>query len=109
MGIGIFTNQLFILNITLFTTAAHFALALSLSAWILNLRINLTREKKSLVALGLVAAVGSMWTSLQQWFGYLQTGMANDIVLIATATIMDLAGGCATLVLYRLNVLKKTF
>ena len=107
VGIGIVTDQLFIVNITLFTTAAHFVLALSLSAWILNLRIRLTAEKKSLLALGLVAAVGSMWTSLQQWFGYLQTGLPNDIVLIATATVMDLAGGCATLVLYRLTVLKK--
>jgi hypothetical protein len=92
---------------TLFTTFAHFALALSLSAWILNLRIKLAPEKKALFALGIAAAVGSTWTSLQQWFGYIQTGQANDLVLIAMATIMDLAGGCATYILFHLNAMKR--
>src|SRR5207249_9699272 len=87
----------------------HFAAAISLSAWILNLRIQMTPDRKPLFAIGIAVAVGSIWSSLQQWFGYLQTGLTNDITLVAGAMLMDAAGGCVTYILFHLNILRKWF
>jgi len=106
-GIGILVNQLILLSITPFSLLLHFALAISLSAWILNLRIQMTPDRKPLFAIGIAVAVGSIWSSLQQWFGYLQTGLTNDITLVAGAMLMDAAGGCVTYILFHLNILRK--
>jgi hypothetical protein len=103
VGVGILTNLLFQIAITPFTILAHFAVALSLSAWILNLRVKLTPERKSQLALGIAIALGSVWSSLQQWFGYLQTGVGTDLTLIAGSMMMDAAGGCVTYILFHLN------
>lgn len=100
-------NQLAQFNITPFTLLLHFTLASSLSAWILNLRIKIPREQKPLLAIAIVVIVGTIWSSLQQWFGYLQTGLTNDIMFVAGATLMDAAGGCFTYVLFHLNILRK--
>ena len=106
-GIGILVNQLILLSITPFSLLLHFAAAISLSAWILNLRIQMTPDRKPLFAIGIAVAVGSIWSSLQQWFGYLQTGLTNDITLVAGAMLMDAAGGCVTYILFDLNILRK--
>ncbi len=52
-------------------------------------------------------ALGSTWSSLQQWLAYIGSGTANDIILVAGAMLMDAAGGAATYILYHLNILKK--
>ena len=104
VGVGVLFNQIVTFGITPFTLLLHLATAISLSAWATNLRINLTSERKSLLAIGVAVAVGSIWSSLQQWVGYLQTGLANDITLVAGAMLMDAAGGCVTYVLFHLNV-----
>lgn len=106
-GVGLFTYQLFQIAFTPFTLLAHFAVALSVSAWILNLRIKLRPDRKSLLALGIVIALGSIWSSMQQWYGYMQTGVATDLTLIAGAMMMDVAGGCVTYILFHINLAKK--
>ena len=106
-GIGILVNQLILFSITPFSLLLHFALAISLSAWILNLRFKMTPDRKPLLAIGIAVAIGSIWSSLQQWFGYLETGLTNDITLVAGAMLMDAAGGCVTYTLFHLNILRK--
>src|SRR2546430_9631501 len=106
-GAGILVNQLILFSITPFSLLLHFALAISLSAWILNLRFQMTQDRKPLLAIGIAVAVGSIWSLLQQWFGYLQTGLTNDITLVAGAMLMDAAGGCVTYILFHLNILRK--
>lgn len=107
VGVGVLINQLIQMSITPFSLLLHFSLAVSVSAWILNLRIKMIPEKKSLLAIVIVVAIGSAWSSLQQWFGYLQTGVTSDITLVVGATLMDVAGGCVTYILFHLNVLRK--
>jgi hypothetical protein len=107
VGVGVLINQLVQVSITPFSLLLHFALAVSVSAWTLNLRINMTPERKSLLAVVVVVAIGSAWSSLQQWFGYLQTGVTSDITLVIGAMLMDVAGGCVTYILFHLNVLRK--
>ena len=106
VGVGVFINQLVQISITPFSLLLHFALAISLSAWILNLRLRMSPERKPLLAIGIVVAIGSVWSSLQQWLGFLQTGLTNDITLVAGAMAMDAAGGCVTYILFHLNVLR---
>ncbi len=106
-GIGILVNQLILFSITPFSLLLHFAMAISLSAWILNLRFKMTPDRKPLLAIGIAVAIGSIWSSLQQWFGYLETGLTNDITLVAGAMLMDAAGGCVTFILFHLNTLRK--
>ncbi len=106
-GIGILVNQLILFSITPFSLLLHFAVAISLSAWILNLGFRMTPDRKPLLAIGIAVAVGSVWSSLQQWFGYLVTGLTNDITLVAGAMLMDAAGGCVTYILFHLNILRK--
>jgi hypothetical protein len=60
-----------------------------------------------LLAIGVVVALGSVWSTLQQWLGYVQTGVTNDIFLVLGAMLMDAAGGCVTYILFHLNVLRK--
>lgn len=107
IGVGVLFNQLFQFVITPFSLLLHFALAISVSSWFLNLRMKTSPERKPLLSIAVVVAIGSVWSSIQQWLGYLQTGLTNDITLVAGATLMDAAGGCVTYILFHLNVLKK--
>ncbi len=106
-GVGIFFNLIDLYNITPFTLLLHLVWAITLSAWITNLRIKTAPEKKSLVAIGIVLAVGSAWSSIQQWVAYRQSGLVNDLTLVAGAMMMDVAGGAVTYILYHLNILRK--
>ena len=106
-GVGVVFNLIDLYTITPFTLLLHFVWAITLSAWITNLRIKTAPEKKSLIAIGIVLAVGSAWSSIQQWVAYLQTGLVNDLALVAGAMVMDVAGGSVTYVLYHLNILRK--
>ncbi len=106
-GVGIFFNLIDLYNITPFTLLLHFVWAITLSAWITNLRIKTLPEKKSLIAIGIVLAVGSAWSSIQQWVAYRQSGLVNDLTLVAGAMMMDVAGGSVTYILYHLNMLRK--
>ncbi len=106
-GIGVFFNLIDQFHITPFTLLLHFTWAITLSSWVLNLRIKTTADKKSLLAIGVVVAIGSAWSSLQQWIAYLQSGLVNDLTLVAGAMLMDAAGGAATYILYHLNILRR--
>ena len=106
-GIGFFFGQLTPFDITPFTLLLHLVLALAVSTWILNLRVRISPDRKPLLAIGVAIVVGSIWSSVQQWVGYFQTGMVSDIMLLAGATVMDVAGGCVIYSLFHLNVLKK--
>jgi hypothetical protein len=106
-GIGFFFGQLSLFDITPFTLLLHLVLALAVSSSILNLRVNIKQDRKPLLAIGAAVVVGSIWSSIQQWIGYFQTGMVSDIILVAGATLMDVAGGCVVYSLFHLNVLRK--
>ena len=106
-GIGFFFGQLVLFDITPFTLLLHLVLALAVSSWILNLRIRISPDRKPLLAIGVAVVVGSIWSSVQQWIGYIQTGVVSDIMLVAGATLMDIAGGCVIYTLFQLNILKK--
>ena len=105
-GIGFFFGQLTLFDISPFTLLLHLVLALAVSSWILNLRIKINPSRKPLLAIGVAVVVGSIWSSIQQWIGYFQTGLVSDIVLVAGATLMDIAGGCVIYSLFHLNILK---
>ena len=106
VGIGFFFGQLTLFDITPYTLLLHLVLSLAVSSSILNLRINIKPERKPLLAVGVAVVVGSIWSSVQQWIGYFQTVMISDIILIAGATLMDIAGACVIYSLFHLNVLK---
>lgn len=106
-GIGFFFSQLTPFDITPYTLLLHLVLSLAVSSSILNLRVNIKPERKPLLAIGIAVVVGSIWTSVQQWIGYFQTGMISDIILVAGATLMDIAGGCVIYSLFHLNILKQ--
>ncbi len=106
-GVGVFFNLIVLYTITPFTLLLHFVWAITMSGWITNLRIKTAPEKKSLIAVGMVLAVGSAWSSVQQWVAYLQSGFVNDFTLVAAAMVMDVAGGSVTYILYHLNILRK--
>lgn len=105
-GVGFLIVPLAQLTITPFTLLLHLVWAISVSAWILNLRISLTPQRKALLAIGTVVAIGSAWSSLQQWLSYQQTGMVNDLILIIGAMMMDVAGGAITYIIYNFNTLR---
>ncbi len=107
VGVGILFNQITVLTITPFSLLLHFAIATAGSAWFLNFRLNVTPDKKSLLAIGAVVAIGSAWSSLQQWLGYIRTGATNDITLVIGSMTMDAAGGYVTYILFHTNILKK--
>ena len=90
-----------------FTLLLHLVWAAALSACVINLRTNLRPEKKSLLAIGASIMIGSIWSSVQQWFAYLGNGVANDIFLVVGAMLMDATGGAVTYALFHLNILKK--
>ena len=106
-GVGFIFGQLVAFDITPFTLLLHFLLALAVSSWILNLRIRINPDRKPLLAIGVAVVVGSIWSSVQQWIGYFQTGIVSDIMLVAGATLMDIAGGCVIYTLFHLNILRK--
>ena len=106
-GIGFFFGQLTLYDISPFTLLLHLVVALAVSSWILNLRIMISPDRKPLLAIGVSVVVGSIWSSVQQWIGYFQTGMVSDIILVVGATLMDIAGACVIYSLFHLNVLKK--
>ena len=106
-GVGFFFGQLTQFDITPFTLLLHLTLALAVSSWILNFRIRISPDRKPLVAIGVALVLGSIWSSVQQWIGYFQTGAVSDIMLVAGATLMDIAGGCVIYTLFHLNILKK--
>jgi len=95
------------LSFTPLTLFLHFVWAISISAWLLNLRINMSPEKKALLGIGAVVALGSAWSTAQQWISYQQNGTVGDLILIVGTMLMDLAGGAVTYTLYHLNILKK--
>jgi hypothetical protein len=104
---GFYFGQLAEFDITPFTLLLRLVLALAVSAWILNLRIRISPDRKPLLAIGVAVVVGSVWSSVQQWVDYFQTGVVSDIMLVAGATLMDIAGGCVIYALFHLNILKK--
>ncbi|SRR6266849_5748630 len=106
-GIGVLFNLVASITITPFTLLLHLVWAITLSAWVLNLRTRLPNETKTLLAIGVAIAVGSVWSSLQQWLAYVGNGTVNDFILVVGATLMDATGGAVSYVLYHLNILKK--
>lgn len=106
-GLGFFFGQLTLFDITPYTLLLHLVLSLAVSSLILNLRVNIKPERKPLIAIGVAVVVGSIWSSVQQWIGYFQTGTISDIILVAGASLMDIAGACVIYSLFYLNVLKK--
>ena len=106
-GIGFVFGLLALFDITPYTLLLHFGISLAVSSSILNLRVNIKPERKPLVAIGIAVVVGSIWSSVQQWMGYFQTGTVSDIILVAGASLMDIAGACVIYSLFYLNVLKK--
>ncbi len=105
-GAGVLFSLATTILITPFTLLLHLVWAAALSAWVINLRTKLQPEKKSLLAIGVVVAAGSVWSSIQQWLAYLGSGTVNDIILVAGAMTMDATGGAVTYALYHLNILK---
>lgn len=104
-GLGFVLSLLDPFNITPFTLLLHFVWAIAVASSVLNLKVKLPAEKKSLFALGVAIASGSIWGAVQQWTAYLNAGIVNDITLVIAATAMDAAGGLVVYVLYHLNIL----
>ena len=104
-GMGFVLSLLDPFNITPFTLLLHFVWAIAVATWVLNLKVKLSADKKSLFALGVAIATGSIWGAVQQWAAYLNAGIVNDITLVAAAVAMDAAGGLVVYVLYHLNIL----
>lgn len=104
-GVGLAFSLLDLYNITPFTLLLHFVWAIAIASWVLNLKVKLPTEKKSLFSLGVAIASGSIWTAVQQWSAYLNAGITNDITLVAVATAMDAVGGLVVYLLYNLNIL----
>ena len=106
-GVGVLSNQIVLFGITPFTLLLHLVVGIAVSAWVINLNLKIAPDRKPVLAIGVVVALGSIWNSVQQWLGYLQTGLANDIVLVVGVMVMDLAGGCVSYTLFHLNILRK--
>jgi hypothetical protein len=106
-GIGFFLNLFDPFDITPFTLLLHLVWAIVVTGWVLNLRVKLPLEKKALLAVGVAVAVGSAWGAIQQWTAYVQSGIVNDLALVALATVMDAVGGLTVYALYHLNTLGK--
>ncbi|OLD35016.1 MAG: hypothetical protein AUI50_03900 [Crenarchaeota archaeon 13_1_40CM_2_52_14] len=104
-GVGLVLNLFDPFNITPFTLLLHLIWAIVVSSWVLNLKVKLPPEKKTLLAIGVAVAVGSTWGAVQQWAAYLQAGIVNDITLVAGAVAMDAVGGLVVYILYHLNIL----
>ena len=106
LGVGFVLSLLDPFNITPFTLLLHFVWAIAVACGVLNLKVKLPAEKKSLFALGVAIATGSIWGAVQQWAAYLNAGIVNDITLVLATLAMDAAGGLVVYVLYHLNILR---
>lgn len=104
-GVGFVLNLFDPFNITPFTLLLHLVWAIVVAGWVLNLKVNLPPEKKALLAIGVAVAIGSIWGAVQQWTAYLESGIVNDLTLVALATAMDGVGGLTVYILYHLNIL----
>src|SRR6267143_4988897 len=104
-GVGFVLNLFDPFKITPFTLLLHLIWAIVVSSWVLNLKVKLPPEKKALLAIGVAVAVGSIWGAVQQWAAYLESGIVNDITLVAGAVVMDAAGGLIVYILFHLNIL----
>lgn len=104
---GLFFSLAATATISPFTLLLHLVWAIAVSAWVLNLKMKLNPEKKALLAVGFAVALGSAWSSMQQWLAYVETGLVNDIALVAGATMMDTVGGAVSYILFHLNLPKK--
>jgi len=94
-------------DITPVTMILHLVWAITISSWILSLRIKMPPEKRAVVGLGVAMAFGSAWGLVQQWLGYVSTGLLNDPLMVAAAMVMDGVGGGITYVLYQFNILER--
>src|SRR2546422_10324772 len=95
-GVGFVLNLFDPFTITPFTLLLHLVWAIVVSSWVLNLKVKLPAEKKTLLAIGVAAGVGSIWGAVQQWAAYLEAGIVNDITLVAGRVAMvAVAGLCA--------------
>ena len=106
-GTGVVLDLASSMTVNPFTLLLHFVWAAALSACVINLRTGLRPEKKSLLAIGVAIAIGSIWSSVQQWFAFLGNGAVNDIFLVVGAMLMDATGGAVTYALFHLNILDK--
>ena len=106
-GIGVFFSLTDLSAIDPFTLLLHLVWAIVLSAWVFNLPLKLPPDKKDLAAIGAAVAVRSAWSSIQQWLAFVTSGAVNDILLVAGAMVMDVAGGAAAYFFYRFNIAKK--
>ncbi len=91
-------------DITPVTLMLHLVWAVAVSSWVLNLRIRLPGEKRSLLGMAVAVGLGSAWSSAQQWLGYVASGLLNDPIMVGAATLMDAMGGGITYLLYQFNV-----
>ena len=94
-------------DITPVTMILHLVWAITISSWILSLRIRMPLEKRAVLGLGVAMAFGSAWGLVQQWLGYVSTGLLNDPLMVAAAMVMDGVGGGITYVLYQFNILER--
>ncbi len=94
-------------DITPVTMILHLVWAIAISSWVLSLRIRMPPEKRAVLGLGVALAFGSAWGLIQQWLGYVSTGLLNDPLMVVAAMIMDGLGGGITYVLYQFNILER--
>jgi len=93
-------------DITPVTMILHLVWAIAISSWVLSLRIKMPLEKRAVLGLGVALAFGSAWGLIQQWLGYVSTGLLNDPLMVVAAMVMDGLGGGITYVLYQFNILQ---
>ncbi len=86
----------------------HLVWAVAVSSWVLNFRVRLANDKRSILGLAVAVGLGSAWSSAQQWIGYISTGLLNDPIMVGAATLMDAIGGGITYLLYEFNVRQRT-
>ena len=91
------------LDITPVTMILHLLWAITISSWVVSLRVRMPREQKALLGLGVAFAIGSCWALVQQWLGYFSSGLLNDPILIVATMVMDGLGGGVTYLLYQFN------
>jgi hypothetical protein len=94
-------------DITPVTMILHLVWAIAVSSWVLSLRIRMPPEKRAVLGLGVALAFGSAWGLVQQWLGYVSTGLLNDPLMVVAAMVMDGLGGGITYVLYQFNILER--
>lgn len=94
-------------DITPVTMILHLVWAITVSSWILSLRIRMPLERRAVLGLGVAMAFGSAWGLVQQWLGYVSTGLLNDPLMVVAAMVMDGVGGGITYVLYQFNILER--